>query len=72
MMVLKCDVCGGCFNFEEDTYKTRNYIEIGYMNKGGLTYNSGYKHLCPDCMAAVMKALDDRKEVFSTHDGVEM
>lgn len=62
MMALKCDNCGGYFNFNKDddvtTMRLLNRDERGnvYIVKGVRD-----KDLCPACLAAVTKALEDRK-----------
>lgn len=60
MMALKCDNCGGYFDLIGDG-KTPNYVRISNMDEfGKLTYRKSF-NICPACLAAMMKALDDRK-----------
>ena len=63
MMALKCDNCGGYFDFNGDDDITT--IRLLNRDKMGNVYSiNGIrdKELCPACLAAVMKALEDRKE----------
>jgi len=62
MMALKCDNCGGYFDFNKDDYVTT----IRMLNKDKrcnayIVKGVKDKDLCPACLAAVMKALEDRK-----------
>lgn len=64
MMALKCDNCGGYFDFGKGDDITT--IRLLNRDKMGNVYRiNGVrdKELCPACLAAVMKALEDRKEV---------
>lgn len=62
MMALKCDNCGGYYNFDKDndvtTMRLLNRDKTGnvYIVKGVHD-----KDLCPACMATITKALEDRK-----------
>lgn len=70
MMALKCDNCGGYFDFDKDDAVTT--IRMLNKDKQGNAYSiNGVrdKDLCPACMAAVAKALEDRKEASKTHEG---
>lgn len=70
MMALKCDNCGGYFNFNKDDDVTtmrllnRDERDNVYIVKGVRD-----KDLCPACLSAVTKALEDRKR--STVDPME-
>lgn len=62
MMALKCDNCGGYYNFGKDNDVTT--MRLLNRDKTGNVYRiNGVrdKDLCPACLAAVMKALEDRK-----------
>lgn len=59
MLALKCDNCGGYFGFGNKD--DMNGIYYVHENTDGCISYSKIKHLCPDCMVAVMKALKDRK-----------
>lgn len=68
MRALKCDNCGGYFDYGTDD--DINEIAYGHEDRDGNVDYSVYKNLCPACMAAVMKALKDRKEVPKIHEGL--
>jgi len=59
MIALKCDNCGRYFDF--DDLKSKNFIRVGHMDDCANLYNSESMTLCPACMAAITKALEDRK-----------
>lgn len=66
MIALKCDNCGGYFDFER---QGPNGIDVIHMNKCRNIELIERMNLCPACLAAVMKALEDRKEASKTHEG---
>ena len=56
MRALKCDNCGGYYD-----YNVRATTKIGwYRLDGGVVRD---QDICPECLAAVDKALDDRKKI---------
>lgn len=59
MLALKCDNCGGYFSF--GNRKDSNGIDFIHMDKNRNIELIDRMNLCPDCIAAVMKALDDRR-----------
>lgn len=59
MLALKCDNCGGYFGFGNKD--DMNGIYYVHENTDGCVSYSKIKHLCPDCMVSVMKALEYRK-----------
>ena len=67
MMALKCDNCGGYFDFV-DGYGQPNDIDVVYMDRCRNVELIKRMNLCPACLAAVMKTLDDRKEASSTNE----
>lgn len=60
MMALKCDNCGGYFDFVRGG-RDSNGIDFIITDKNRNVNLIERKHLCPACLAAVMKALEDRK-----------
>ena len=70
MMALRCDNCGRYFDFDKSD--DINTIAYGHLYPNGNIDYSVYKDLCPACMAAIMKALEDRKEAFIAHESTEM
>lgn len=62
MMALKCDNCGGYFDFYGTKTKYGpNSIDVVYMDRNRNIELIDRMNLCPACLAAVMKALEDRK-----------
>ena len=61
MMALKCDNCGGYFDFDGLRVKSPNGIDVIYMDRHRNIELVERMNLCPTCLAAVMKALEDRK-----------
>lgn len=57
MMALKCDNCGGYF----DLSRRANSIDIIHKDRNSNVNLVDRMDLCPACLAAVMKALEDRK-----------
>ena len=56
MKALKCDNCGGSYDYlEKGPTKIEWRSPVGDVHK---KYD-----LCPECMAAVCKTLDDRKNL---------
>lgn len=60
MKALKCDNCGVYFDYDKS--KATNTIDFVYTDKYGNLSLNDRKNLCPACLAAVMKTLEDRKE----------
>lgn len=60
MLALKCDNCGRYFDFgnKDDI----NRITYGHESTDGRVVYSAIKNICPACMAAITKALEDRKK----------
>lgn len=52
MRALKCDNCGGYYD-----YKIRDITKIAFCRDGGAVVNE--KDVCPECLAAVTKVLED-------------
>lgn len=62
MMALKCDNCGGYFDFNgNDDVITMRMLNKDKRNNVYIVKGVHDKDLCPACLAAVMKALEDRK-----------
>lgn len=61
MLALKCDNCGGYFDFDGTRSKRPNGIDVIYMDRCRNIELIERMNLCPACLAAVMKALEDRK-----------
>lgn len=67
MKALKCDICNGYFDSISSrraiTKKTfPNRVEIGIVCNNG-NYDNIYAYdICPDCYAAIKKAIDDRRK----------
>ena len=59
MIALKCDNCGGYFEFGNK--KDPNTLDFVYTDKFRNTNLIIRKHICPACMAAVAKVLYDQK-----------
>ena len=68
MMALKCDNCGGYYDFDGTKKYGPNSIDVVYMDRNRNIELIERMNLCPACLAAVMKTLEDRKEASSTHD----
>ncbi len=66
MKALKCDNCGRYFDYGTDDNINKIAYAHEYMN-GNVNY-SAYKNLCHACMAAVMNALENRKEAPKIHE----
>lgn len=62
MMALKCDNCGGYYDFDVEKKYGPNSIDVVYMDRNRNIELIERMNLCPACLAAVMKALEDRKE----------
>lgn len=60
MMALKCDNCGGYFDLSRGI-KDANSIDIIHKDRDPNVNLVNRMDLCPACLAAVMKALEDRK-----------
>lgn len=56
MRALKCDNCGGYYD-----YKVLDITHIAFCRPGVAVVKE--KDLCPECLAAVMKTLDDRAKI---------
>ena len=54
MRALKCDNCGGYYG-----YDVTRITKIAWCQPGGSIVRE--KDICPECMAAVSKALEDVK-----------
>lgn len=62
MMALKCDNCGGYFDFNrDDDVTTMRMLNKDKQNNKYIIKGVCDKDLCPACMAAVAKALEDRR-----------
>ena len=63
MMALKCDNCGGYFDFNKDYYDVTTVRLMNRDKQGNVYIVNGVhdKDLCPTCLAAVTKALEDQK-----------
>ena len=62
MMALKCDNCGGYFDFgKDDDVTTMRLLNKDKTNSVYIVKGVRDKDLCPACLAAVMKALEDQK-----------
>ena len=69
MMALKCDNCGEYFDFgKDDDVTTMRLLNKDKTNSFYIVKGVRDKDLCPACLAAVMKTLDDRKEASSTNE----
>lgn len=68
MMALKCDNCGGYYDLSREI-RDANGIDIMHKDKNRNRNLVERIDLCPACLAAVMKALEDRKEASNTHEG---
>ena len=66
MLALKCDNCGGYFDYGTDDDINKIAYAHEYTNRH-VEY-SAYKNLCPECMAAISMALEDRKEATNIHE----
>lgn len=61
-MALKCDNCGGYFDFDrDDDVTTIRMLNRDKQNNAYIVKGVHDKDLCPACLAAVAKALEDRK-----------
>jgi hypothetical protein len=56
MIALKCDNCGGYYD-----HKIREITKIAFRLPSGAVVKE--EDVCPECLAAVDKALDDRKKI---------
>lgn len=68
MKALKCDVCGGYFDglekLSQITKETKpNRILISYSTMNGNFIHEVESDICPDCSAAIEKALNDRRRI---------
>ena len=63
-IVYKCDACGKTFE-KPGFYKTKKVDSINFMMYG-VGKRTGDRvasiDVCPDCLASVIKTLEDRKE----------
>lgn len=74
MKALKCDVCGGYFEGIETINglpenKKPNRLRIYYQAYSGNTKKYVEIDICPECLAAVMTTLNDRKVVEIKKEG---
>lgn len=59
MKALKCDVCGGYYDYINTSSEVTGFA---YLNSNdGLVGDS--VDICPDCYKAIKKALDDRRKI---------
>lgn len=56
MRALKCDNCGGYYN-----YDILSITKIAFCRDDGAVVRE--KDLCPECLAAVATALEDRAKI---------
>jgi len=70
MMALKCDNCGGYFDFDSATCNIIRIARAHPKSRTPICHIS--MGVCPECINAVMKTLEDRKEAFNEHDCIEM
>lgn len=58
---LKCDICGGFFEYDPDIPNT---IEYYYVNELGTCLNSKYSRLncCPVCFGEITKVFEERSK----------
>ena len=54
MKALKCDNCGQCYD-----YDIMSISQLAWCKPDGVVI--GMKDLCPECLEAVSKALEDMK-----------
>lgn len=59
MICLKCDICGNAFDFG---VKVPNHVRFIRIDSTG-SYDRCRDHdICPDCYAAIKKAIDARRK----------
>lgn len=68
----KCDICGRLYEkYTLDRNKTLGFLEGDHINAIGFmcdedngtfsSYTRNCRHMCPECMDAVVKLLEERK-----------
>lgn len=56
----KCDICG---QFYDDRHRLKiSEYRIAWLSNGSSDFSNMYYDICPDCMAAIQKAIDGRKK----------
>lgn len=56
MKALKCDICGSFYDYDYDGHGITGFA---FLNVDYSVIND----ICPDCLAAIKKVVDDRKKV---------
>lgn len=56
MKALKCDICGSFYDYDLSEITGFAFLNVDHSVIGDCN------DICPGCLAAIMKAVDDRKK----------
>lgn len=59
-VAYKCDICGQLFDARHNL--NLRGCRTAWLNNGYSEANNMYYDICPDCIAAIQKAIDGRKK----------